>query len=117
MQYDEKVVEEMGHDIVDEFLRFYVAVGFFHNRNIGRNPLTDAPVPMYADFIAMLDDWVEHGKTPADTQVLTDMDLTPPFAVRATFPMCRYPMSPAIAGRTRDPKSAASYRCLRSGAP
>ena len=99
MQYYDKVVEKMGAGPVDEFLRFYVAVGLFHNRNIGRNPLTDAPVPMYVDFIAMLDDWVEHGKAPADTQVLTDMDLTPPFAVHATFPMCRYPMYPRTRAR------------------
>jgi hypothetical protein len=64
------------------------------------------------DFIAMLDDWVDHGKAPADTQVLTDMDLTPPFAVHATFPMCRYPMYPRFQG-AGDPKSAASYRCVR----
>jgi feruloyl esterase len=112
MQYYDKVVEKMGAGPVDEFLRFYVAVGLFHNRNVGRNPLNDAPVPMYVDFIAMLDDWVEHGKAPADTQVLTDMDLTPPFAVRATFPMCRYPMYPRYKG-AGDPKSAASYGCVK----
>jgi hypothetical protein len=112
MQYYDKVVEKMSAGPVDEFLRFYVAVGLFHNRNIGRNPLTDASVPMFVDFIAMLDDWVEHGKAPADTQVLTDMDLTPPFAVRATFPMCRYPMYPRYQG-AGDPKSAASYRCVK----
>jgi len=112
MQYYDKVVETMGAGPVDEFLRFYVAVGLFHNRNMGRNPLTGAPVPMYVDFIAMLDDWVEHGKAPADTQVLTDMDLTPPFAVRATFPMCRYPTYPRFQG-AGDPKSASSYRCVK----
>ena len=107
-----QLVGKMGAGPVDEFLRFYVAVGLFHNRNIGRNPLTDALVPMYVDFIAMLDDWVEQRKAPADTQVLSDMDLMPPFAVHATFPMCRYPMYPRYTGEG-NPKSAASYSCVK----
>ena len=55
-------------------MRFYVAVGIFHNRNVGRNPLTNETVPAYVDFIGMLDDWVDNGKAPAEAQVLTDMD-------------------------------------------
>lgn len=112
MDYYDRMVQTMGAGAVDEFARFYVAVGLFHNRNIGRNPITGAAVPMYADFIAMLDDWVEQGRVPADTQVLSDMDLVPPFAVHATFPMCRYPMYPRYSG-SGDPKSAASYTCAR----
>ena len=113
MDYYEKVRQTMGERAVDEFVRFYVAVGLFHNRNVGRNPLTDALVPGYVDFIAMLDDWVEHGKAPADTQVLSDMELVPPFTVHATFPMCAYPMYPRYLGKG-DPRSAASYSCTRS---
>jgi feruloyl esterase len=112
MAYYDKVVQTMGARAVDEFLRFYVAVGLFHNRNIGHNPITNAPVPMYVDFIAMLDDWVEQGAAPADTQVLSDMDAVPPFTVRATFPMCRYPMYPRYNG-SGDTKSATSYTCTR----
>ena len=112
MDYYEKVRETMGDDAVKEFVRFYVAIGLFHNRNVGRNPLTDALVPGYVDFIAMLDDWVEHGKAPADMQVLSAMDTLPPFTVNATFPMCAYPMYPRYKG-TGDPKTAASYVCTR----
>ena len=64
MDYYEKVQKTMGARTVDEFVRFYVAVGLFHNRNVGRNPITNALVPGYVDFIAMIDDWVEHGKAP-----------------------------------------------------
>ena len=46
----------------------------------------------------MLDDWVEHGKAPADTQVLSEMDAVPPFTVNATFPMCAYPLYPRYKG-------------------
>ena len=67
----------------------------------------------YVDFIGMLDDWVEHGKAPADTQVLSEMDAVPPFTVNATFPMCAYPLYPRYKG-TGDPKVAGSYACTRS---
>jgi len=105
-------VKTMGAGAANEFLRFYVAIGLFHNRNIGKNPVTGAAVPMYVDFISLLDDWVEQGKAPADTQVLSDMDLVPPFAVHATFPMCRYPMYPRYKG-SGDPKAAANYTCTQ----
>ena len=108
----DKIEQTMGKSVVNEFLRFYVAVGIFHNRNVGRNPVTNALVPAYVDFIAMLDDWVEHGRAPSDTQVLSDMDTAPPFAVHATFPMCRYPMYPRYQGKG-DPKAAGSYACMR----
>ena len=113
MDYYEKVRQTMGGRTVDEFMRFYVAVGLFHNRNVGRNPISNALVPGYVDFIAMLDDWVEHGKAPGDTQVLSEMDLVPPFTVNATFPMCAYPMYPRYKG-TGDAKAARSYTCTRS---
>ena len=112
MDYFDKIEQTMGKSVVNEFLRFYVAVGIFHNRNVGRNPVTNALVPAYVDFITMLDDWVEHGRTPADTQVLSDMDTVPPFTVHATFPMCRYPMYPRYQGKG-DPKAAGSYACTR----
>jgi feruloyl esterase len=108
--YYEKVVATMGQRAVDSFMRFYVAVGIFHNRNVGRNPLTNETVPNYVDVIAMLDDWVDGGKTPADTQIMRDMLTVPPFTVRASLPMCRYPKYPRYKGNG-DPKDASSYAC------
>lgn len=69
----------MGQGVVDQFIHFYVAVGVFHNRNTWRNPITNEIVPSYVDVIAMLDDWVETGKAPADAPVLTSMDTATPF--------------------------------------
>jgi feruloyl esterase len=112
MDYYDKVASTMGAGAVDEFMRFYVAVGLFHNRNVGRNPLSNDLVPGYIDFISLLDDWVEQGKAPADRQVLTDVDTVPPFTVRASLPMCRYPMYPRYKG-TGDPKIADSYACAQ----
>jgi hypothetical protein len=110
--YYDKIVATMGQRTVNSFIRFYVAIGIFHNRNVGRNPLTNAPVPNYIDFIGMLDDWVSKGKAPADTQVLVDMPTAPPFTVRASFPMCRYPKYPKYSGHA-DPKQASSYVCTK----
>jgi feruloyl esterase len=110
--YYQKVVDLMKQPVVDAFVRFYVGVGIFHNRNVGRNPLTNEIVPAYVDFIAMLDDWVETGKPPADAPVLVSMETAPPFAVKSSLPMCRYPLYPRYAGHG-DPKSAASYACAR----
>lgn len=106
------IVGTMGQQAVDSFLRFYVAIGIFHGRNVGRNPLTNEPVPNYADFIGMLDDWVEKGKAPADRQVLRDMTNAPPFTVRSSLPMCRYPQYPRYVGHG-DPKQAESYTCTK----
>jgi feruloyl esterase len=108
--YYDKVVNTLGRRETDDFLRFYVAVGIFHNRNVGRNPLTGETVPNYLDFISMLDDWVDRGKTPADTQVLRDMETVPPFTVRSSLPMCRYPGYPRYKGEG-NPKDARNYAC------
>ena len=110
--YYDKVVQTMGQRTVDSFLRFYVAVGIFHNRNVGRNPLTNDLVPSFVDFIAMVDDWVEKGTAPADTQILTDTQPVPPFAIRSTLPMCRYPSYPHYRG-AGDGKRAESYECRK----
>jgi feruloyl esterase len=109
-EYYDKVAKTMGQAATDEFMRFYVAIGIFHNRNVGRNPLTNETVPNYLDFISLLDDWVDGSKTPADTLVLRDMENVPPFAVRSSFPMCRYPNYPRYQGQG-DPKQAANYSC------
>jgi Tannase and feruloyl esterase len=109
-EYYEKVAKTMGPRATDDFLRFYVAIGIFHNRNVGRNPLTGETVPNYLDFISLLDDWVDAGNVPADRQVLRDMEAVPPFTVRASFPMCRYPSFPRYKGQG-DPKHAENYTC------
>ncbi len=74
--------------------------------------ITNEIVPPYVDVIAMLDDWVEKGKAPADAPVLTSMDTAPPFNVTSSLPMCRYPRYPRYKGRA-DPKNAGSYTCAK----
>jgi feruloyl esterase len=110
--YYDRVVSTMGEPAVDGFVRFYVGVGIFHNRNVGRNPITDEVVPGYVDFITMLDDWVETGKPPADAPTLSAMDPVPPFNVRWTVPMCRYPLYAKYRG-DGDARTAKNFSCVR----
>jgi hypothetical protein len=110
--YYDRVVSTMGQPTVDAFVRFYVGVGIFHNRNVGRNPISDEVVPAYVDFITMLDDWVETGKPPADAPILSAMDTVPPFNVRWTVPMCRYPLYAKYDGKG-DARTAKSFDCTR----
>ena len=49
---------------------------------------------------------------PADTQILTDMDPVPPFAIKSSLPMCRYPNYPHYRG-AGDVKKAESYECRK----
>lgn len=53
------------------------------------------------------------GVTPPDAPVLRAMSATPPYAVSASKPMCRYPLYPRYAGRG-DPRRAASHLCTAS---
>jgi len=110
--YYDKIVSTMGQSAVNSFLRFYVAIGISHDRNAGKNPVTNEPVPNYGDFISLIDDWVEKGKIPADRQVLVDMSTAPPFTVRSSLPMCRYPQYPRYTGHGNQ-KDASSYICTR----
>jgi len=109
--YYDAVVKKMGQPTVDSFLRLYVGIGLTHGGG-ANNPVTNEPAPNVADFITMIDDWVEKGKAPDFTQTLSTMDPDPPFAVHATFPLCAYPRYPQYLGG--DPKNAASYECRAS---
>ena len=74
--------------------------------------MTNALVPAYVDFIAMLDDWVEHGRAPSDTQVLSDMDTGAALCRACHVPDVPLSDVPALPGKG-DPKAAGSYACMR----
>jgi feruloyl esterase len=109
-QYYDSVVANMGQQSVDSFMRYYSAIGVWHNRNLGLNTLTGAPIPFYVDWIAMIDNWVEDGIVPPDAQTLTYQDPLPPFRVISSLPMCRYPTTPHY--NAGDPTAASSYSCV-----
>lgn len=106
--YYESVVARMGQRAVDGFLRLYVTPGVTHGGD-GVSGTTGEPIPQYVDLLGALDRWVEQGEAPADL-IQTSVDVTPPFAVTASRPMCRFPTYPRYRG-TGDPKVATSFMC------
>ncbi|MDB5439539.1 MAG: tannase/feruloyl esterase family alpha/beta hydrolase [Caulobacteraceae bacterium] len=108
-QYFQSVVRALGQAKVDQFMRYYVATGPSHNGNIGVNTVTGQTAPYYVDLIAMVDNWSEDGAPPSDSPTVTFQDRTPPFALKASLPMCRYPTTPHYV--SGDTARAASYAC------
>lgn len=109
-QYYETVVGRFGQPQVDRHIRYYVLPNTGHS-GTGESFTTGTPIPSRIDMIGLLTDWVEKGVVPPDAPVLSTMATTPPYAVSATRPMCRYPLYPRYQG-SGDPAQAASYRCV-----
>jgi len=101
VEYYKSVLERMGQDAADGFLRLYVTPGADH-MGIGS--------PSAVDMVEVLSDWVEKGKAPGDLVQATH-ELKPPFAVTAARPMCRYPAFPRYRGG--DTSKAESFECAR----
>ena len=98
--YFKSVQAALGADKVDEFARLYVTPGADHG---GQG------VPNSIDLLGVLDAWVEQGRAPAEPLVQTAQGSSPPFAVTASRPMCRYPDYPRYTGG--DPAAATSFSC------
>lgn len=102
-EYFDALQRRMSAPVVDQFARLYVTPGANH---AGVGP----GVPASVDVVSLLEQWVEKGNPPADAVVQTLQAPTPPFAVLASRPMCRYPGYARYTGGG-DPKAAASYVC------
>jgi feruloyl esterase len=87
-----------GAQALDSFVRFYLVPGFGHGMG---------PFNAKYDGLKVLEDWVEHGKTPG---VLTAVDENPATKGR-TRPMCLYPRWPKYGG-TGSVDLASSYHCV-----
>ena len=109
-QYYQSVVNAMGQSNVDAFLRYYVATGLWHGRNLGFNTVTGAPIPYFVDFIRLVDNWVEDERVPNDQLTVTYQSGLPPFGTTASLPMCRYRQFPLYLGG--DQSQASSYSCV-----
>lgn len=111
----EAVLARHGHDALERHLRYYVLPNTGHAGD-GASLTTGKPIPSRFDMIKLLTDWVEHGREPPDAPVGATMDTQPPFTVRATKPMCRFPLYPRYVGHG-NPESAASYACQHDATP
>lgn len=99
-EYCGSVVQTLGQDRTENFMRLYVPAGGSHN--VGG--------PSQVNALAMLEDWVLRGTLPPDAPVAQELALDDMHFIRS-MPACRYPAYPQYKG-SGDPKQAASFSCV-----
>lgn len=102
IQFYDRLVDDMGQEAVDEFLRFYTIPGMSHGFG-----------PFVAGFESLpaLMAWVEEGVEPDG---LSAVDTVAATAGRER-PVCEYPSWPQFTGG--DPDSASSFTCVDEALP
>jgi feruloyl esterase len=110
LDYYQAVLDRMGRAAVDRFARLLVMPQAGHGlsgTNYGQTGdgrvIPTAPIPNRYDQAGLLFDWVENGKAPGMSVVVT--------AGEKSLPLCSYPSYPRYKGGA--PQSAASYECAR----
>lgn len=126
MKYYQSVVDTMGQDQVDDFLRLYVLPGADHGCNSTINPASlavdgtttyEAPtsagtvngVPHNTDWVTVMEDWALRGNAPGKSVTATTNNPAAPFEVLASKPICHYPLHAEYTGG--DPAQEKGYRC------
>lgn len=99
-RYLRNVDARLGHAAVSASLRFYIAPAMGHGMS--------GPGEGTAPLLGVMQEWVEHGRAPADALLLTLADREGRHG--ATRPLCQYPKFPRYDG-TGDPNVAASFIC------
>ncbi len=111
INYFNAVAAKVGASAVEQSARLYISPASNHTGTA--TSVTDgSPVPTMVDLLDPLDRWASAGQAPADSLVQTVKATTPPFALQASRPMCRYPNYPRYVGG--DVKQASSYTCATS---
>jgi Tannase and feruloyl esterase len=101
IRYHDVLLEQLGPDRVNQFMRLYTAPGVDHVGTGG---------PATIDMLPALVAWVEQGQAPTGL-VLAEQNAKPPFAVSRTRPLCEWPRWPRYRGG--DPAAAGSFECIR----
>lgn len=103
MRHYEKMSNVMGKQKTDSCTRLYIAPGLGHSlsHNVLQKGAYGDVIPHQIDMLQVLDDWATKKKVPADVLMQESRNLTAPFAVTATRPMCRYPAYPRYIGGDR----------------
>ena len=96
-EYYERVVQKMGADRVQGFVRYYEIPGYGHAVGSLFNAAWDS--------LTALEQWSERGVAPT-AQVVTDTVGKP----GRTRPLCDFPEWPRY--QSGDPDAAASFRCV-----
>jgi feruloyl esterase len=108
LDYYQSMLDAMGRRAVDNFARLYVLPQTGHgltgnSASIDGNGAAVQPtaIPSSIDRFALLREWVENGKAPGRSEIVT--------GTAGSRPMCSYPEYPRYAGGAAD--AAGSYSC------
>lgn len=111
INYFSSVAAKVGQTTVEQSARLYASPGSNHS-GPGASVTDGSAIATMVDLLDPLDAWVTTGQAPPDALVQTVKSPVPPFATRASRPMCRYPNYPRFTGGDR--LQAASYTCVPS---
>ncbi len=100
--YFRDVIDALGADKVEQFMRLYVAPGVDH---------VGGGAPGNVDMLEALTAWVEHKQAP-DTLEVVQQERNPPFATLRELPLCRWPMFPRYMGKG-EIGAPSSYQCSK----
>jgi feruloyl esterase len=101
LDYYQSVLDKMGRAAEDSFARLWVLPQTDHGlsgRSYGADP---QPIPNTYDRVGLITDWVENGKAPGKSLVVS--------AGSRTLPMCSYPEYPRH--KSGPAGEAGSYAC------
>lgn len=108
LDYYQSILDAMGRRAVDDFARLYVLPQTGHgltgnSASIDGNgaAVQPAAIPSSIDRFALLREWVENGKAPGKSEIVT--------GAAGSRPMCSYPEYPRYVGGAAD--AAGSYAC------
>lgn len=114
LHYRDAVARFMGAKAANSFFLAYVATGLPHTSG-GIEPGTPgAPpygTPGRIDLLDTLENWVEHGRKPGVSLMLTLHDPSQQNRVTASKPMCRYGTWPYFTGRKNEGADGSKYAC------
>ncbi len=99
--YYESVVQKMGRETADKFIRLYTAPGVDH---------VGSGAPGNVDILSALSQWVEQGQTPS-RMTLVEQTLSLPVATTREMPLCEWPLWPQYSAG--DPSKPLSFQCVK----
>ena len=99
--YYESVVQKMGRQTADQFIRLYTAPGVDH---------VGSGAPGNVDILSALSQWVEQGQPPSRL-TLVDQTLSLPVTTTREMPLCEWPMWPRYSAG--DPNRPLSFQCVK----
>ena len=99
--YYDSVVQKMGRETADKFIKLYTAPGVDH---------VGAGAPGNVDMLTALTQWAEQGEAPSRLSVV-DQTLTLPIATTRELPLCEWPLWPQYSAG--DPTKPLSFQCVK----